>query len=270
MFHVPEKTEEEQFFSSDELAIFKRYLEENTYYPENQFEYLENNMSYYSGRYTSADYFSPAEFFHANANLYYSDELKENWKYYEKAVEWYYTTVHPENSPNVLKGEKYLFLDQVPCLLQKLIRWLNKGESKNFFTVDLIIYHDGKFFQYLPRRNFVIQWKKEAHKRHRELIKNRCYLIEEDEITLNSLSDYDYLLFPIFVPIRKMIFLGEFGYRSSLIEYGKCIETILSFLKQEKIKFLEFSRFFHRSIHHYMGIDGIEKSILSIIFMKGA
>lgn len=247
--------EEESQFSTDEIAVFKRYIEENVVSTNNNFEFLEENLAYYSTRYTSEHYFSPAEYFHANSNLVLSDEMKTNLDLYEKAVEWHSSTVHPEGSEYVVKQEKYNDLEGFPEPIQNLVSFLNQYEKREFFVVDLLFYVDGEIYQYLPGKNFLFKWKSNAH-HLREKLENS---LEDVKLDIDEV-----VVFPIFTPIRKMLFLGEYGYRSSLIEYGRITEIVRSYLREQKYQYRHVDVFENHKMNHTLRLDGIERSIHSL------
>ena len=106
-----DESDRKQDFSGEEIAIFKRYIEENDVYDDNTFEFFEKNLDYFASRYTRAEFDCMAERFHANSDFWISDEMTENISLYEKSVQWCNETVHPKDSEYVIKEEKYLFLE---------------------------------------------------------------------------------------------------------------------------------------------------------------
>lgn len=152
--------EENQDFTGEEITIFKRYIEENNVYTENNFEYMEENLSYYSSRYTSTNYYSPFEMFQVNSNFIFSDERKKNIELYDKSVEWYSKTVHPEDSEYVVKEEKHIYTEQLDDILKNLIKNLNEYSKDDYQCIDLLIYYKGNIYKYLAQKNFVFTWKK--------------------------------------------------------------------------------------------------------------
>lgn len=244
------KDEENQNFFGEDIAIFKRYIEENDVYNDNSFEFFEKNLDYFSSRYTRNQYECMAENFHANSDFWSSEEMIRNIPLYESSVRWRNATVHPENSEYVIKEEKYLFLDSLSDKFCRIVTALNELPEELFSCVDLLFYVEGSIYQYLPRKNFVFTWEK-----------NGIGLIEfMSEQLLEELSDR-IVAIPIFAPIRKMLFLGEYGYREAMIDYGR----VLSEISYSAPKFKLFRRFENRVMNQKFRLDGIEKSILTII-----
>lgn len=254
-------------FSNDELSTFKRYLEENIASSDNNFEYLENNLSYYSARHTSESYFSPAEYYQANANCVKSDELIANVKLYKKAIEWHSTSVHPADSEYVIKKEKYVYVSELVKPLKLLVEYLNEFPKEDFFTVDLLIYKAGEIFQYLPQKDFL--FKRKETKLRLDVITNVSEEIEQDEPRTKDLDfSRSAAIFPIFVPIRKMLFFGEFGYRSALIEYGRVIERLRAYFRSKNIPLRDVLIFENYKVNEMLGLDGIERSIQNVLLWK--
>lgn len=245
-----DESEKKQDFSGEEIATFKRYIEENDVYNDNSFEFFEKNLDYFASRYMRAEFDCMAERFHANSDFWDSDEMTENILLYEKSVQWRNKTVHPRDSEYVIKEEKYLFLESFSEKFREIIMFLNELPVEMFSCIDLLFYVNGGIYQYLPHKNFVFTWEKNGEK----MIKHVSELLSED------LSEC-IVAIPIFVPIRKILFLGEFGYREAIIDYGRVLSEIMHCLPQAEL----FHRFENRSMNQKFRLDGIEKSILSII-----
>lgn len=252
-------------FTGEEITTFKRYIEENNVYTENNFEYLEENLGYYSCRYTNENYISPFEFFQVNSNYIDSDEIKKNNKLYNASIEWYSKTVHPENSEYVIKEEKYIYISEINKVLSSFIDELNKFPKGDYQCLDLLIYYKGNIYKYLPQKKFVFTWRKGCDK----LIKN---LVEENFYQdYKMLNDGRYkepiILLPIFIPIRQMLFLGEYGCRNAIIYYGRIIERIENFIK-DKYQYDNIDMFDNIKLNKLIGIDGVEKSIYNIFIFE--
>lgn len=239
-----------QDFTGEETAIFKRYIEENNVYNNNAFEFFERNLDYFAFRYTRDDFDCMAERFHANSDFWYSDEMVENLLLYDQSVSWRNKTVHPEDSECVIKEEKYLFLESFSERFRLIVTTLNELPMEMFSCIDLLLYVDGSIYQYLPHKNFVFTWEKNGKK-----------LIERiSEQFAENLSDR-VVAIPIFVPIRKMLFLGEYGYREAIIDYGRVISEIMHCAPAPTL----WRRFENSSVNQQFRVDGIEKSIMNII-----
>ncbi|PMC35471.1 hypothetical protein CJ195_18865 [Bacillus sp. UMB0899] len=258
--------EKEEKFTGEEVAVFKRYIEENVAYSENIFEFLEENLSYYSARYTSEHYFSPSEYFHVNSNPVSSDEFLKNMDLYEKSIEWHSSTVHPQDSEYVMRKEKYVDLGDFPLTIKELIAHLNEYSKQGYFMIDLLILVHNEIYQYLPQKDFLFKWKntsqiKEKLKQHQYFsFRSLSKEIVEDE---NSI-----ILLPIFTPIRKMLFLGEYGYKNGLIQYGRILERISQHLEKtgqpfEHIEYLDTSK-----VNEILHLDGVERSIMEVFITK--
>ena len=245
-----EENERQQEFTGEEIATFKRYIEENDVYNDNAFEFFECTLDYFSSRYTRDQFECAAEYFHVNSDFWNSDEMAENLQLYEKSVEWRIKTVHPENSEYVIKEEKYLYLESLPEKFHNIITELNKLPAEMFSCVDLLFYIDKSFYQYLPQKNFVFTWEKDGKK----MIERIHEQLSED------LSDR-IIAFPIFVPIRKMLFIGEYGYREALIDYGRVISSIMHCVSDAKL----IRRFENRAMNANFRLDGVEKNILNVV-----
>lgn len=255
-------------FSNDELSTFKRYLEENIVSSENNFEYLENNLSYYSARHTSEFYFSPAEHYQANANCVRSDELIANISLYKKAIEWQSTSVHPADSEYVIKKEKYVYASDLVKPLRFLVAYLNEFPKEDFFTVDLLFYKAGEIFQYLPQKDFL--FKRKETKLRLDVITNIEELEQEESSQKNLDFSRSAAIFPIFVPIRKMLFFGEFGYRSALIEYGRATERLRAYFRSKNIPLRDVLIFENYKVNEMLGLDGVERSIQNVLLWAHA
>ncbi|MBM0046639.1 hypothetical protein JNO63_05990 [Anaerococcus sp. mt242] len=244
--------ENEQYddFSGEQIASFKRYIEENDVFNDNVFEVFEKNLDYYASRYTRDEFVSYAELFHANSDFWNSDEMDENINLYEVSVDWRNKTVHPHDSEYVIKEEKYVFIDSFSDKIKKILNNLNKKDIELYSSVDLIFYVDGSLYQYLPKKNFVFTWEKNG----KNLIDKISKILSMD------LTD-KIVIIPIFIPIRKMLFLGEYGYRESLIDYGRILSLVEHSTDDSKI----IRRFESRYINEKFRIDSVEKSIISII-----
>lgn len=245
-----EESERQQDFTGEEIAAFKRYIEENDVYNENSFEFFEHNLDYFSSRYTRDDYTCIAEQFQANSDFWCSDEMEENIPLYEKSVQWRNKTVHPENSEYVIKEEKYLFLDSFSEKFRGIVTALNALPAELFSCVDLLFYADGSIYQYLPQKNFVFTWEKNGKK-----------LIDRISAQLNEKLEDKIVAFPIYVPIRKMLFLGEYGYREAMLDYGRVLAEIMHCAPEATL----IRRFETRPMNQQFRLDGIEKSIFSIV-----
>lgn len=259
--------DEDQEFTGEELAIFKRYIEENVAVSENNFEFLEDNLGFYSSRYTNEHYFSPAEYFQANSNFHGNDEFKKNLELYNRSIEWYSSTVHPEDSEYVLKEEKYMYLEEFSGVSVDFINYLNTFPKSEFHVFDILLFIDGDFYQYLPQKNFLFKWKKNAFRVVNEL-RNANYFSMKQEHEDLILDSNPIVILPIFAPIRKMLFLGEYGYRSGMIEYGRFIEKAKTFLHSRQVKHECLEFFENHKVNDVLGLDGIERSVFSIILFK--
>ena len=129
-----QENEKQQDFTGEEIASFKRYIEENDVYNDNTFEFTERNLDYFSARYTRDDFTCYAELFHVNSDFWNSDEMDENIELYEKSVQWRNKTVHPEDSEYVIKEEKYLYLESFSEKFRNIVSSLNKQQA-NFSHV---------------------------------------------------------------------------------------------------------------------------------------
>lgn len=257
--------EEEQFFTGEEITTFKRYIEENNVCNENNFEYLEGNLSYYSSRYTRESYSSPYELFQVNSNYTESDEMKKNIELYNSSIDWYSKTVHPEDSEYVVKEEKYIFTNEVDDLLKNIIEMLNNYPKADYQCVDILIYYKKDIFKYLSHKNFVFRWRKGCTDLIDKLVYNNFF--QSEKILLEDQYKDSIIVFPILIPIRKALFLGEYGYRSSMVDYGRVVERISVFLnKKGDCENLE--RFDNVNLNNLLGLDGIEKSIYNILILK--
>lgn len=259
--------EQERSFSNEEIALFKRYIEENVVHTDNTFEFFEENLSYYAFRHTSEYYFSPAEYFHANANLTKTDELMKNIMLYERAIEWHNQTVHPQNSEYVLKKEKYIDIEDAPERVRMITEFLNRFDQRDYFITDLLIYMEGEMYKYLPKKEFLFKWKNKDTTIMEKLIEHNYFTIEKLEPTLLQEKNPT-LIFPIFIPIRKMLFFGEFGYKSSLIEYGKLLQRIAGFFDEQNIAYTMIELFENHKLDDLFGLDGVERSIQAFFVAK--
>lgn len=257
----------ENDFTGEEITAFKRYIEENNVYTENNFEFLEENLQYYSSRYTREGFISPFEFFQSNSNYIVSNEMMKNEKLYESSIEWYSKTVHPEDSEYVIKEEKYIYVNSLDNCISKLIDKLNNYSKEDYQCVDILIYYKKSIYKYLPQKNFVFTWRKDCKKVFDSLFKNNFYQNKEK---MNSVEIHQpVIIFPIFIPIRQSLFLGEFGYRNAMVKYGGVIERIMNI--NEKLQLSKnLDRFDNSCINNLLGIDGVEKSIYNIlVFSEG-
>ncbi|WP_100332614.1 hypothetical protein [Bacillus xiapuensis] len=258
--------EKEENFSGEEVAVFKRYIEENVAYSENIFEFLEENLSYYSARYTSEHYFSPAEYFHVNSQPVHSDEFLKNIDLYGKAIEWHSSTVHPQDSEYVTRKEKYVDLEDFPLTVRQLIGHLNGYHKQGCFLIDLLVLISEEIYQYLPQKDFLFKWKNASH--IAEKLRQHHYFsfspppkeILEDEEAI--------LLLPIFVPIRKMLFLGACGYKSGLIQYEKIAERISCHFKATGRPFEQIEYFDTHKMNDILHLDGVERSIMEFFIVR--
>lgn len=258
--------EKQEQFTGEEIAVFKRYIEENVVYTDNNFELLEENLTYYSSRYTSEHYFSPAEFFHVNSNMTKTDEIEKNLNLYLQAIKWHSLTVHPQDSEYVLKKEKYTNLDDFPERIVKFVQYLNCLDEKDFFILDLYIYMDGEIYQYLPKKDFLFKWKRKAKRTVEKMIEHHYYSFHHEHKLLKE--GQPILFLPVFVPIRKMLFLGEYGYRSGLIEYGKVIGYISNYCSLQEQPFIQVQFFDMHQMNQLLRLDGVERSIQTIFVTK--
>lgn len=260
--------EKEEDFTGEEIAVFKRYIEENVASTDNNFEFLEENLAYYSTRYTSEYYFSPAELFHVNAGLIKTDEMKKNMNLYQKSIDWHSSTVHPQDSEYVLKKEKYMDINDFPEGIKDFVAYLNQSDKSDFYIMDLLIYFRGNIYQYLPQKDFLFKWKSHAEHIAEKLKENHFFSLQEwDEEVLEGTQPILYM--PIFTPIRQMLFLGEFGYRNGMIQYGKVLEKIHTHLQSKGSEFQQLNHFEHSGVHDILLLDGVERSIMSIFIQKG-
>lgn len=211
-------SERQQKFSDEDIAIFKRYVEENNVYTENSFEFFEKNLDYFASRYTNDKFDCKAEQFHVNSNFWDSDEMSENVSLFEKFVIWRNDTVHPEKSEYVVKEEKYLPIESVPENIANIVRFLNRESLELYSCIDLLFYANGTIYQYLPHKNFLFTWNKNG----KNIISRVSKILSQD------LTE-SFVIIPIFVPIRKMLFFGEYGYREALIDYGCVLAKIKNF-----------------------------------------
>lgn len=245
-----DENEKRQDFSGEEIATFKRYIEENDVYNDNSFEFFEGNLDYYASRYTRDEFICYAENFHANSDFWFSDEMKENLRLYEKSAQWRNKTVHPEDSEYVIKEEKYLFLESFSEKFCSIIAKLNSQPAEMFSCIDLMFYVDGGVYQYLPQKNFVFTWEKNGQR-----------LIDQISAQFSEELSKKIVAFPIFVPVRKMLFLGEYGYREAMIDYGRVLAEIMHCVPDSKL----IRRFENRVLNVKFHLDGVEKSIFNIV-----
>lgn len=250
-------------FSNEELSTFKRYLEENVAAPENSFEYLEENLAYYASRHTNEFFFSPAESFHVNSNYIPSDELLTNLQLYMKAVEWHSSTVHPVDSEYVIKKEKYVFTEDLPYSLSAMVNYLNQFPKQDFFVMDILVYINEEIFQYLPAKEFLFR-RKEIKLNLDSCISSKInfqdglsHVKMKEDATLSA-------VLPVFVPIRKMLFLGEYGYRIGMIEYGRITERLRNYFINSTIPFVDTMEYESAMMHEMLGLDGVERSVLNV------
>ena len=135
-----QENEKQQDFTGEEIASFKRYIEENDVYNDNTFEFTERNLDYFSARYTRDDFTCYAELFHVNSDFWNSDEMDENIELYEKSVQWRNKTVHPEDSEYVIKEEKYLYLESFSEKFRNIVSSLNKHQAELFSCIGLLFF----------------------------------------------------------------------------------------------------------------------------------
>lgn len=258
--------EKEQEFTGEEVAIFKRYIEENIVHTDNNFEFLEENLTYYSYRYTSEHYFSPAELLHVNSNMLKTEEMVKNIDLYYKAIKWHSSTVHPQDSEYVLKKEKYTDIKDFPPIIVDLIHFLNELDMNDFFILDLYIYINGEIYTYLPKKNFLFKWKGKADIKIERLINEQYFSFFHSHELLTETDPI--VLLPVFIPIRKMLFLGEYGYKSGLIQYGKVIGHISNFFLNNEKQFKQIEYFDSKKMSELFRLDGIERSVQTVFITK--
>jgi len=242
-------------FSPYEEAVFKAYLEENTVKSENVFEFKESNLSYYSSRYTSDKYFSPYEFAHVNSLYHESEEFTQNRSLLMKAKQWYLETVHPSESEYVAEGDKYILHNNLPPKIKKTCEQLKKAKGLDFYTTELLLLYEDKIYQYLPEKEFVFKWKDNMSDRKKEFEQNNGFLFENEDTSF--IKDY-LLFFPIFVPIKEMLFLGEVGYKSALLKHGAILYYIEYQLNNQKLDY-----FSNKKLNDWLQIDGVERSVIN-------
>ncbi|MGJ8730775.1 hypothetical protein ACRW9N_09935 [Listeria aquatica] len=245
----------ETAFTSYEEAIFKAYLEENTVKSENNFEFSESNLSYYSSRYTSEEYFSPYEFAHVNGFYHQSSEFSKNKKLLEKAKKWHIETVHPTKSEYVSEGDKYVPYIHAPKQIKSICEQLLKAPSLDFYSTELLLVHKDKIYQYLPQKEFLFKWKDNIGDRKQVFEQEQGFLFEEAKLELERDS---VILFPIFIPIREILFLGEAGYREALLKHGAILHYLEYQLSEEKLEY-----FSTKKLNDWLQIDGVERSVMN-------
>lgn len=259
------KDESGKRFSDDELSVFKRFIEENVACPANAFEFTEENLSYYAGRHTSDSYVSLAECYHANSDCARSDEMDRNIGLYSRAIEWHAATVHPIDSEYVVKREKYVYSVELPPDIAAMIGELNGYPREDYFTMDLLIVRGGDVYQYLARKDFVFKRKSVPF----SLSSLKARFVAPDEGVEIDFDDGEWsLIVPIFVPIRKMLFVGEFGYRSAMLEYGRVTERLATHVRTTGDTCVLADMFDVREVRRVFGLDGVERSVLSLLFWR--
>lgn len=243
---------EEVEFTGEELTIFKRYLEENDIDSPNIFRNVEENLNYYSKRLTSDEYFSPSELFWSNSNFMPSNEMMKNINFYKKSIQWRLQTVHPKDTESVKKEEKYKFRSSLPKKVQEILKWLDERTSLELINcLDLYIFFNNQVIQYLPKKAFVFNYEEDA--------KKVGILLKQ---SLNCQNNNAIIIVPVFIPIREVTFLGEFGFKDALINYGKFLNAI-STHAASKIEVNE--KINSNFLNDTFNLDGIEKSISHLI-----
>ncbi|MBO0481265.1 hypothetical protein [Candidatus Enterococcus courvalinii] len=255
---------EDSKFTGEEITNFKKYIEENSIRSDNSFEFFEENLTYFSLRHTSPNFYSPSRFFHTNSNFIISDEMEKNLKLYKKSIEWAKETIHPEDSEYVIKQEKYRFINELSVEIEGLIEHLNTFALEDYQCIDILIYKGDAIYQYLPGKNFIFTWRKNCREKIELLYENQFFQNEE---SFDKISNDEMIIVPIFIPVRECLFLGEFGYRDALITYGQLIERMYSYLKKSKnVVLLRY--FDNLEVHKIFNIDGIDKSILNLLVIS--
>ncbi|MEF3840529.1 hypothetical protein [Enterococcus faecalis] len=254
------KDNNELKITSKEEAIFKAYLEENTMKSGNIFEFIESNLSYYSNRYTSDEYFSPYEFAHVNSFYHFSNEFSENKKLLGKAERWYIETVHPKDSEYIFEGNKYISYNAIPKKLKSLCNKLESEGILNFYSTDLLLVYEDKIYQYLPEKKFLFKWKDNIDERRKIFIEQKGFLFNQENIELKKES---IIIIPIFIPVREMLFLGEIGYRESMLKHGAILHYLEYNLSDFKLDYFSVEEF-----NKWLQIDGVERSVLSYFIKK--
>jgi len=256
------ENEMSELFSADELAIFKAYLEENNVKSDNIFEFNETNLSYYASRYTSEEYVSLYEMAHVNSFYHDSSEFIANRELLEKAKQWHMMSVHPEHSDYVLEGDKYVLHESLPGQVKGICNQLQAEQHLDFYTTDLLLMYKNKIYQYLPGKNFVFKWKDNMEARRKVFEQAHGFLFGEQQLDLNVDS---VVALPVFIPIRAMLFLGETGYRSALLNHGAILHYIECELHTRK-----YDYFSNIKLNDWLQIDGVERSVISyFITCKG-
>lgn len=249
-----ESEEIKERFTSYEEDIFKAYLEENIVKSENIFEFNESNLSYYSGRYTSDNFFSPFEFAHVNSVYHLSLELKDNIELLKRAKKWLLETVHPKNSEFIKEGDKYLLYENSPKKIKGICLKLSKNKFLDFYSTELLLMHKDKIYQYLPQKNFIFKWKDNLSERRKIFERELGFTWEGENIKVDEDS---VIIIPIFIPIREMLFVGERGYKTAILEHSVILHQLKEDLVVQEINF-----FSNKKINEWIQIDGVERSIL--------
>ncbi|ARY92878.1 MULTISPECIES: hypothetical protein [Lacticaseibacillus] len=242
-------------FTGEQLTIFKRFLEENDVATDNIFRTFEENLSYYSKRLTSADYFSPGELFLTNSKFFPSNEMINNCALFQASIRWRTQTVHPSNSESALNEEKYKFTESLSSTLKDVVKFLDTHLTTELMAcVDMYLIHKGATFQYLPEKNFVFKPQADS-KQLGKSIESLLNITGED-------TDHTVVLVPVFIPIRITTFLGEYGFRKSLVDYGRLLNVIESGFTDGTTTFSQINFDYVNSLFH---VDGVEKNISDIV-----
>lgn len=241
-------------FTRYEEAIFKAYLEENNIKSENLFHFKETNLEYYSSRYTSEWYSSPYEYAHVNGTVTDSIEFHENLKLLNSAKKWMQQTIHPEKSEYITEGDKYIHLSQAPIKVEEFISKLKEKINGYLYSTDILIMYENKIFQFLQNKEFLFKWRDNIDERRNIFYREGGFQFSNIDLKFDDASMF---IFPIFVPIREMIFLGEYGYKNALIDHGAILQLITNASGAKSVKYFK-----SRKLHDWIQMDGVERSII--------
>ena len=159
-------------FLGEEITTFKRYIEENNVYTDNNFEFFEDNVNYYSIRHTYPHFFSAGRLFQVNSNYVETDEMIRNQDLYAASIKWASRTIHPEDSEYVIKEEKYRYLEGNDSRVKELADYLNKFDIGEYHCIDILIYSQNSLLKFLPGKNFTFTWRKDCTKYMGRLLDN--------------------------------------------------------------------------------------------------
>lgn len=212
----------------------------------------------------------PAELFQENSKLtpVSTITVPPDNRALEDTRRWYFSTAYAMKKEDVNQEESWRFrvaIDELPNWLSALVKPFSKpGRLTNLlYSLDLVLLEDKRLFKVVPESEHLYLDRRITTS---DLQVLRASLLGS---CFGKLADCNTFLFIVPCPWRLMVFYGARGYRHTLVDAGRLLAYFEQDARRDDSQLSVCQDFYDARVDRILHMDGVERSTLAIIGVRG-